>query len=106
MEYLTTSLSEVVKGAEEDLVWNFMNIVKTLPTINTFDYVQEEKPRLHPNNWKLFNHIEETVDLDNNNEEDALRLIRDMRQIGKLVLLVYSGLRLIRPHQNTIFCTS
>ena len=88
MEYLTTSLSEVVKEAEEDLVWNFMNIVKTLTTINTFDCVKE-KPHLHPNNWKLFHHIEENVDLDNNNEEDALRLIKEMRQIGKLVPLVY-----------------
>ena len=85
MEFLTSSLSNVLKEAEDDIVWNFMAVVKTLGAINSTFECAEEKSDLRLDNWKLFDRIGENLDNDNHYEKAEIRLPKDIREFRKLV---------------------
>ena len=73
MDYLSSTLSTVVKEAEDEILWTFMKIMKNF----TGSTVRDD-------NWNIIDRIEENVKQDH--KHDSKRIMNILQSIGKLVL--------------------
>ena len=92
MEFLSSTLSDVVKEAEYYLTWNFMNLLGSFTILDKDDINNKDKP-LQTCDSKLIAQIEESFIAQNdsinndNNEENNTQLYNVIRRLRKLVIL-------------------
>ena len=92
MDYLSLTLGDVVKEAEDYLAWNFMNLLGSFTILDKDDINNKDKP-LQTCDSKLIAQIEESFiaqsDSKNagNNEENNTQLYNVIRRLRKLVIL-------------------
>ena len=92
MDYLSSTLGDVVKEAEDYLAWNFMNLLGSFTILDKDDINNKDKP-LQTCDSKLIAQIEESFIAQNdsknndNNEGNNTQLYNVIRRLRKLVNL-------------------